>query len=59
MRSVSTVVLTVSVLAMLGFSQSVRQINQPTSATTGAVLEDGTPLKLRIARTVSSADACR
>src|ERR1700730_7268790 len=57
MRSVCTVVLIVFGFAMLGFSQSARQINQPTSATTAAVLEDGTPVKLRIARTLSSADA--
>jgi hypothetical protein len=57
MRSVRTVVLTVFVLAMPGLSQSVQQINQPISTTTGLLLEDGTPVKLRIARTVSSADA--
>src|SRR6266851_778730 len=57
MRSARIVVLTVFVLGMLGFSQSVRQVNQPISTTTGPLLEDGTPVKLRIARTVSSADA--
>ncbi len=50
------VVLAVFVLAIAGFSQ-VRQFNQPTSSPSGTLLEDGTPVKLRIARTVSSADA--
>ena len=57
MKSVCTVVLTVFVFAILGFSQSVRQINQPISATTAPLLKNGTPVKLRIARTLSSADA--
>jgi len=52
----SFVVLTIFVLATAGFSQ-VRQLNQPTSSLSGTLLEDGTPVKLRIARTVSSADA--
>jgi hypothetical protein len=52
----SFIVLTVFVLAMAGFSQ-VRQSNQPTSSPNGTLLEDGTPVRLRIARTVSSADA--
>jgi hypothetical protein len=57
MRSVRTAVLTVFVLSMLGFAQSVRQNNPPISATNAPLLEDGTPVKLRIGRTVSSADA--
>jgi hypothetical protein len=50
-------ILLLSSLAQVQTVQPTSQVPVTAGALTGPMLEDGTPIKLRIARTVSSADA--
>ena len=57
MKAVKTTMLAVTLVLGARASLSFAQIQEKPRVSSASVLEDGTPVKLRIARTVSSADS--
>ena len=55
--SVSLILVVTLIAATLAFGSPAPQNNSPAITSRSHILEDGTPVKLRISRTVSSGDA--